>query len=58
MKLMPGIDGQPIRISGLPNPAYADYVQYESVVHRHSSPDGNWDYSGTNGFTSVMRSAG
>jgi hypothetical protein len=58
MRLMPGLGGEPIRITGLPNPAYHDYVQYESVVHTHSSDDGDWSHSGTNGFRSVMRVSG
>lgn len=58
MRLLPGLDGEPIRISGLPNPAYTEYVQYESVVHTHESADGSWAHSGTNGFRSVMRVAG
>lgn len=55
MKLVPGLDGGPIRISGLPSPAFFDYVQYESVVHSHRSADAEWSHSGTNGFISEMR---
>jgi len=58
MRLLPGLDGGPIRVDGLPNPAYRNYVQYESVVHRHTSADGDFSYSGTNGFRSEMRAAG
>jgi hypothetical protein len=58
MKLLPGLDGGRIVISGLPNPAYRDYVQHESVVHTHRSADGEWSHSGTNGFRSVMRANG
>jgi len=58
MKLLPGLDGAPIRITGLPNRAYHDYVQHESVVHAHSGPDLQWSHSGTNGFRSVMRVSG
>lgn len=58
MKLMPGLNGEPIRVSNLPNTAYYDYIQYESVVHSHRSGDGDWSYSGTNGFTSEMRVSG
>ncbi|MGB4247716.1 MAG: DUF1326 domain-containing protein [Pseudohongiellaceae bacterium] len=58
MKLIPGLGGEPIVINGLPNPAYHEYVQYESVNHRHESADATWTYSGTNGFTSVMRVSG
>ncbi|MES3008454.1 MAG: DUF1326 domain-containing protein [Pseudomonadota bacterium] len=58
MKLLPGLDGNRIVINGLPNPNYHEYVQYESVVHTHESADANWTYSGTNGFTSVMRVSG
>ncbi len=55
MKLMAGLDGARIVITGLPNPAYRDYVQQESVVHTHRSADAQWSYSGTNGFRSLMR---
>lgn len=58
MRLLPGLNGEPIRIANLPNPAYQDYVQYESVVHTHEGPDASWSYSGTNGFQSVMRASG
>jgi hypothetical protein len=58
MRLLPGLNGEPIRVANLPNPAYQDYVQYESVVHTHDGPDASWDYSGTNGFQSVMRASG
>lgn len=57
MKLLPGLDGGRIVITGLPNPAYRDYVQHESVVHTHRSADAEWSYSGTNGFRSVMRAS-
>lgn len=58
MRLLPGLGGEAIRITGLPNPAYHDYVQYESVVHEHTGPDLQWSHSGTNGFTSVMLASG
>jgi hypothetical protein len=58
MKLLPGLDGSRIMITGLPNPAYRDYVQHESVVHTHRSADAEWSHSGTNGFRSVMRTNG
>ncbi len=58
MRLLPGLDGDPIAITGLPSNAYHDYLQYESIIHRHSSVDGEWSYSGTNGFTSEMRVSG
>jgi hypothetical protein len=58
MKLLPGLDGGRIVITGLPNPAYRDYVQHESVVHAHRSSDGEWSHSGTNGFRSVMLTNG
>ncbi len=58
MRLLPGLDGGPIRVNGLPNPAYYNYVQYESVVHAHTSADGQWSHSGTNGFRSEMRVSG
>jgi hypothetical protein len=58
MKLLPGLDGARIVVTGLPNPAYRDYVQHESVVHTHRSADAEWSYAGTNGFRSVMRANG
>lgn len=58
MKLLPGIGGNPIVINGLPNSAYFEYVQFESVEHRHASEDATWTYTGTNGFTSQMRVSG
>jgi hypothetical protein len=58
MKVLPGLDGSPIVIIGLPNPAYRNYVQHESVAHTHRSAEAQWSYSGTNGFRSVMRVAG
>lgn len=58
MKPLVGLDGGPIRISGLPSNAFFDYVQYESVTHTHRDPDRDWSYSGTNGFTSRMMASG
>jgi len=58
MKLLPGLDGARIVVTGLPNPAYREYVQHESVVHAHRSADGEWSHSGTNGFRSMMRADG
>lgn len=55
---MKGLDGQPITINGLPSGAFHDYVQYESVEHRHASAGASFSHSGTNGFTSVMRASG
>ena len=57
MKPLVGLDGSPISISGLPSNAFHDYVQYESVKHVHKGPDREWSHSGTNGFTSRMRSS-
>ncbi|MCB1748190.1 MAG: DUF1326 domain-containing protein [Gammaproteobacteria bacterium] len=54
MKRLAGLDGKPITIANLPSPAFYDYTQYESVVHRHDSAQGRFDFSGTNGFTSRM----
>lgn len=54
MKRVAGLDGAPIRITGLPSPVFHDYVQYESVVHTHTSEDEHWSHQGTNGFTSRM----
>jgi len=58
MRLLPGLGGEPIRIEGLPSPAFFNYVQYESVTHTHNSGEARWSYSGTNGFRSEMRSSG
>lgn len=58
MKLLPGIGGEPIVVNGLPSPVFFDYVQYQSVEHRHASEDATWTYAGTNGFTSQMRVSG
>ena len=54
MKLLKGLDGKAIKISGLPSPVFFDYTQYESVVHKHQGKDREWSHSGTNGFTSKM----
>ena len=54
MKRLAGLDGEPIRISGLPSNAFHDYIQYESVLHTHKGPDREWSYSKTNGFSSRM----
>lgn len=54
MRPLRGLDGEPIRISGLPSNAFFDYVQYESVRHIHRGPDREWSHSGTNGFVSRM----
>lgn len=58
MKPLVGLDGSPIRISGLPSNAFHDYVQYESVKHVHNGPDRQWSHSGTNGFVSRMLASG
>jgi hypothetical protein len=54
MKPLRGLDGDLIRIDGLPSNAFYGYVQYESVRHIHTGPDRQWSHSGTNGFTSQM----
>ena len=54
MEVMRGRDGKPVKVLNLPNPAYQDYTQYRSVVHRHASAGRQFSYSGTNGFTSTM----
>ncbi|MEM7468954.1 MAG: DUF1326 domain-containing protein [Pseudomonadota bacterium] len=58
MKLLKGMDGKAIKISGLPSPVFYDYTQYESVVHIHNGEERQWSHSGTNGFTSTMVVAG
>lgn len=54
MSVMKGFGGKPVMIQNLPNPAYQDYKQFVSDVHRHSSDGHNFSHSGTNGFTSTM----
>ncbi len=54
MEVMSGLGGRPVQIKNLPNPAYQDYTQYRSVVHKHSSDKTTWSHTGTNGFTSTM----
>ena len=54
MKLLKGLDGKAIKITGLPSPVFFDYTQYESVVHKHTGGEREWSHSGTNGFTSRM----
>ncbi len=58
ISMMLGLDKGPIRVSNLPSAAYHEYVQYESVVHKHTSDLATWSHKGTNGFTSVMRATG
>jgi hypothetical protein len=54
MEVMNGFGGKPVKVLNLPNPAYQDYTQYKSILHRHDSPDHSFKYSGTTGFTSTM----
>ncbi len=54
MRPLRGLDGELIRIDGLPSNAFFGYVQYESVRHVHTGPERQWSHSGTNGFTSQM----
>jgi len=54
MKLLTGLDGGRITVSGLPSNVFHDYVQYESVKHTHKGEGREWSYAGTNGFTSKM----
>ena len=54
MEVMTGFGGKPVKVLNLPNPAYQDYTQYKSVLHRHDSAEHSFKYSGTTGFTSTM----
>jgi hypothetical protein len=54
MEVMRGFAGKPVKVMNLPNPAYQDYTQYKSIVHKHSSDKATFSHSGTNGFTSTM----
>jgi hypothetical protein len=58
MEVMRGMNGKPVKILNLPNPAYQDYTQFKSVSHKHDSDQHHFSYSGTNGFTSTMDVAG
>jgi hypothetical protein len=58
MRPLAGLDGGLIRIDGLPSNSFLDYVQYESVRHRHRNEEREWSYSGTNGFVSRMIASG
>jgi hypothetical protein len=58
MQMMSGLNGEPIVINGLPSNVFHNYVQYESVVHRHDGPDHQWSHRGTNGFRSQMIAQG
>lgn len=51
---MKGLHGRPIKMQDLPYPDLADYVQYESVENRYDAGGVSFEYSGTNGFTSVV----
>jgi hypothetical protein len=54
MDVMRGFGGKPVKVMNLPSPAYQDYTQYKSVVHKHASDKATFSHSGTNGFTSTM----
>ena len=54
MEVMRGFGGQPVKILNLPNAAYQDYTQYQSITHTHASAKAAWSHSGTNGFTSTL----
>ena len=53
MEVMKGFGGQPVRVFNLPNPAYQNYTQYRSVVHRHTDGDHSFSHTDTNGFTAT-----
>ncbi len=55
---MTGLDGNPVKIENLPFEDLVDYVQYKSVKNTHESDDANFEYSGTNGFTSRVDKKG
>lgn len=52
--MMRGLNDEPIRINGLPSPVFHNYVQYKSLVHKHTSEGGSFSHEDTNGFTSRM----
>jgi len=54
MEILKGLEGEPIRISGLPSTMFYGYTQYRSSEHRHDSRDASFSYEGTSAFTSRM----
>lgn len=54
MDVMRGYGGEPVTISNLPSATFQGYKQYKSVDHRHQSEQIEFQYSGTNGFTSKL----
>ena len=54
IELMEGLAGKPIKMRDLPYHDLANYVQYKSVKNSHHSEDIQFNYSGTNGFTSTV----
>ena len=58
MKPLAGINGDLIKVDGLPSKTFFDYVQYVSVEHVYRGPGRQWSHSETNGFTSRMIASG
>ena len=58
IELMEGLAGKPIKMRDLPYHDLANYVQYKSVENSHQSADIQFNYSGTNGFTSTVDATG
>ena len=58
MKPLKGINGNLIKINGLPFNSFYEYIQYESIQHIHDGPKNKWNHSKTNGFTSRMIASG
>jgi hypothetical protein len=54
MEVLSGFGGKPVKVLNLPSPAFQDYTQYKSIVHKHASDKVTFSYTGTNGFTSTM----
>lgn len=57
--VMKGRNGRPIKSENLPvpefpAPPYEDHTQYRSVILRNTSPNGSFEYSGTNGYTARL----
>lgn len=58
MKPLKGMNGNLIKINGLPFNSFYEYIQYESIQHIHDGPNNKWSHNKTNGFTSRMIASG
>jgi hypothetical protein len=56
--LMEGLGGKPVQVHDLPAEFLTDYTQYVSEENSHKDEDHEFEYSGTNGFTSSLSTKG